>query len=147
MSDQNEKPILTDPEPEEPKRKKRRPRKKKEDKKEEERIQQEQTQEQTQESVSQEKMNEQDILDDLGVNVNFQFLMTIRDILVNITPRVNWNSNELIPVGMVIRDLNNISANVSEQLSQSDIKNNEEEEEDDDEEDFADADETSEVIN
>jgi len=33
MSDQNEKPILTDPEPEEPKRKKRRPRKKKEDKK------------------------------------------------------------------------------------------------------------------
>ena len=144
MSDQNENPILADPEPEEPKRKKRRPRKKKEDKKEEENTQQENTQQvQTQESVSQEKMNEEDMLDELGINVNFQFLMTIRDILVNITPRVNWNSNELIPVGMVIRDLNNISANVNEQLSQ---KNNEEEEEED-EEDFADADETSEVIN
>lgn len=139
MSDQNENPILADPEPEEPKRKKRRPRKKKEDKKEEENTQQEQTQE----SVTQEKINEQDILDELGVNVNYQFLMTIRDILVNITPRVNWNSNELIPVGMVIRDLNNISANVNEQLSQ---KNNEEEEEED-EEDLADVDETSEAIN
>tara|TARA_Y100000389_G_C17316920_1_gene440965 strand:+ start:444 stop:863 length:420 start_codon:yes stop_codon:yes gene_type:complete len=139
MSEQSETPIFADPEPEEPKRKKRRPRKKKEDKKEEENTQQEQTQE----SVTQEKINEQDILDELGVNVNYQFLMTIRDILVNITPRVNWNSNELIPVGMVIRDLNNISANVNEQLSQ---KNNEEEEEED-EEDLADVDETSEAIN
>ena len=43
--------------------------------------------------------------------------MTIRDILINISPRVNWNAQELLPVGMILRDLNNISANVNEQFS------------------------------
>ena len=43
--------------------------------------------------------------------------MTIRDILINISPRVNWNAQELLPVGMILRDLNNISVNVNEQFS------------------------------
>tara|TARA_B100001094_G_scaffold258111_1_gene257813 strand:+ start:66 stop:497 length:432 start_codon:yes stop_codon:yes gene_type:complete len=143
MSDKNEETIVADPEPEEPKRKKRRPRKKKEEDKKEDSVVQLKEQEQGQNS-EQEQNSEQDMLDDLGINVNFQFLMTIRDILVNITPRVNWNPNELIPVGMVIRDLNSIATNVNAQLSQTDKKNNEEEEDDDEDDDV---DETSEVIN
>ena len=150
MSDkaENETPVFQDAEPEEPKRKKRRPRKKatsSPEKKEEANQESEQTPEQSA-GQTPEQTVDQDMMDELGVNVNFQFLMTIRDILINVSPRVNWNANELLPVGMIIRDLNSIATNVKEQLSQE-KKNNEEEEEDDDEEDFADADETSEVIN
>ena len=146
MSDkgENENPVLQDAESEEPKRKKRRPRKKttpSPEKKEEANQESEQTPEQSA-GQTPEQTVDQDMMDELGVNVNFQFLMTIRDILINVSPRVNWNANELLPVGMIIRDLNSIAANVKEQLSQE-KKNNEED--DEDEED--DVDETSEEIN
>ncbi len=158
MSDKvdNESPVFQDADPEEPKRKKRRPRKKttpSPEKKEEVNQESEQsagqsagqtagqTAEQS-EGQTAEQTVDQDMMDELGVNVNFQFLMTIRDILINVSPRVNWNANELLPVGMIIRDLNSIASNVNEQLSQE-KKNNEEE----DEEDEDDVDETSEEIN
>ena len=146
MSDKvdNETPVFQDADPEEPKRKKRRPRKKttpSPEKKEEVNQESEQSADQSAGQTT-EQSAEQDMMDELGVNVNFQFLMTIRDILINVSPRVNWNANELLPVGMIIRDLNSIAANVNEQLSQG-KKNNEEE----DEEDEDDVDETSEEIN
>ena len=146
MSDKvdNETPVFQDADPEEPKRKKRRPRKKttpSPEKKEEVNQESEQSADQSAGQTT-EQSAEQDMMDELGVNVNFQFLMTIRDILINVSPRVNWNANELLPVGMIIRDLNSIAANVNEQLSQG-KKNNEEEDEDDED----DVDETSEEIN
>ena len=146
MSDKvdNETPVFQDADPEEPKRKKRRPRKKttpSPEKKEEVNQESEQSADQSAGQTT-EQSAEQDMMDELGVNVNFQFLMTIRDILINVSPRVNWNANELLPVGMIIRDLNSIAANVNEQLSQR-KKNNEEEDEDDED----DVDETSEEIN
>ena len=141
MSDKvdNETPVFQDADPEEPKRKKRRPRKKttpSPEKKEENQVTEQTTEQSEGQTV------DQDMMDELGVNVNFQFLMTIRDILINVSPRVNWNANELLPVGMIIRDLNSIAANVNEQLSQE--KKNNEDEEDEDEDDV---DETSEEIN
>ena len=150
MSDKvdNETPVFQDADPEEPKRKKRRPRKKttpSPEKKEEVNQESEQSAGQSAGQTAEQSEGQtvdQDMMDELGVNVNFQFLMTIRDILINVSPRVNWNANELLPVGMIIRDLNSIAANVNEQLSQE--KKNNEDEEDEDEDDV---DETSEEIN
>jgi len=144
MSDKDENEITTqDPVPEQdiPKKKKKRPRKKAPVEKTEEVTHTSEQPDQTQEQSS-EQTPDQDMLDELGVNVNFQFLMTIRDILINVSPRVNWNANELLPVGMIIRDLNSIATNVNEQLSQGKKKNEEEDEEEED-----DVDETSEGIN
>ena len=110
--------IIEEPNVETPesgnKKKKRRPRKKKEEPKEEQT--EGQTEEQT-EGQNEQAENLDNPLENLTVNVSFQFLMTIRDILINISPRVNWNAQELLPVGMILRDLNNISANVNEQFS------------------------------
>ena len=150
MSDKDENEIITqDPVPESdgPKKKKKRPRKKVpvSEKTDEVTHTSEQMSGQTQEQSSEqssEQTPDQDMLDELGVNVNFQFLMTIRDILINVSPRVNWNANELLPVGMIIRDLNSIATNVNEQLSQGKKKYEEEDEEEED-----DVDETSEGIN
>ena len=111
--------IIEEPKVETPdsgnKKKKRRPRKKKEDPKEEE-PKEEQNPGQN-EGQNEPTENLDNPLEDLSVNVSFQFLMTIRDILISISPRVNWNAQELLPVGMILRDLNNISVNVNEQFS------------------------------
>ena len=111
--------IIEEPKVETPdsgnKKKKRRPRKKKEEPKEEE--QNEGQNEGQNEEQNEPAENLDNPLENLTVNVSFQFLMTIRDILINISPRVNWNAQELLPVGMILRDLNNISANVNEQFS------------------------------
>ena len=115
--------IIEEPKVETPdsgnKKKKRRPRKKKEEPKEEE-PKEEQNEGQNEgqnEEQNEPAENLDNPLENLTVNVSFQFLMTIRDILINISPRVNWNAQELLPVGMILRDLNNISANVNEQFS------------------------------
>ena len=111
--------IIEEPKVETPdsgnKKKKRRPRKKKEEPKEEE-PKEEQNEGQN-EGQNEPTENLDNPLEDLSVNASFQFLMTIRDILISISPRVNWNAQELLPVGMILRDLNNISANVNEQFS------------------------------
>ena len=134
--------IIEEPKVETPdsgnKKKKRRPRKKKEEPKEEENEEQ---------NEPKENPNIDNPLENLTVNVSFQFLMTIRDILINISPRVNWNAQELLPVGMVLRDLNNISANVNEQFSNIAEGNTEGETEGDVEDDDDDPVPESEVIN
>ena len=114
--------IIEEPKVETPdsgnKKKKRRPRKKKEEPKEEPKEEQNEEQNEGQnEGQNDPAENLDNPLENLTVNVSFQFLMTIRDILINISPRVNWNAQELLPVGMILRDLNNISANVNEQFS------------------------------
>ena len=125
--------IIEEPKVETPdsgnKKKKRRPRKKKEEPKEEE-----QNEEEPKEGQNEPTENLDNPLEDLSVNVSFQFLMTIRDILISISPRVNWNAQELLPVGMILRDLNNISANVNEQLSNINEGDTEGDVEDDDDE-------------
>ena len=128
--------IIEEPKVETPdsgnKKKKRRPRKKKEEPKEEE-PKEEQNEGQN-EGQNEPTENLDNPLEDLSVNVSFQFLMTIRDILISISPRVNWNAQELLPVGMILRDLNNISANVNEQLSNINEGDTEGDVEDDDDE-------------
>ena len=128
--------IIEEPKVETPdsgnKKKKRRPRKKKEEPKEEE-PKEEQNEGQN-EGQNEPTENLDNPLEDLSVNASFQFLMTIRDILISISPRVNWNARELLPVGMILRDLNNISANVNEQLSNINEGDTEGDVEDDDDE-------------
>ena len=113
--------IIEEPKVETPdsgnKKKKRRPRKKKEEPKEEEQNEGQNEEQNEEQNGPAENTNLDNPLENLTVNVSFQFLMTIRDILINISPRVNWNAQELLPVGMILRDLNNISANVNEQFS------------------------------
>lgn len=43
---------------------------------------------------------------DITVPVNLQFLVVVRNVLTSITPRVNFEPHELLPSGMILRDLN-----------------------------------------
>ena len=44
------------------------------------------------------------------LNVSVPFLLNIRDLLISITPRTNWQSNELLNAGMILEHLNRINS-------------------------------------
>lgn len=47
---------------------------------------------------------------DETLNVSVPFLLNIRDLLISITPRTNWQSNELLNAGMILEHLNRINS-------------------------------------
>jgi len=76
---------------------------------------------------------------DMDIRIKYGFIKVLYNNLLSINSRFNWNPDELVAMGMVFRDLNNIEANVyntvmqQQQQETEPIQEVEEEEEEPDE--------------
>ena len=59
--------------------------------------------------IEEKNNSENSIQEEPIINVRLSFLLTIRKMLMNISPRVNWHHDELLPAGLILRDLNSIA--------------------------------------
>ena len=84
--------------------------------------------------------------EDFDIRMKFSFLKAIQSVLLRANAKVHWDPEDLIPAGMLIRDIDNIIKNLErEQIMiqvQNQLKNNGEKNDDVEEED-----EESEEIN
>ena len=114
MNEEDIKTILEEPIPKGPaKKNKRKQNKKQVKKKEESRPKTPEPEEliknveqQGQEQEQQEQ--EQQSMDEISIPMSLSFIVFIRNLLNNITPRTKWRPEELAPVGMAINELTNI---------------------------------------
>lgn len=84
--------------------------------------------------------------EDFDIRMKFSFLKAIQSVLLRANAKVHWDPEDLIPAGMLIRDIDNIIKNLErEQIMiqvQNQLKNNDEKVDEVEEED-----EESEEIN
>ena len=74
--------------------------------------------------VNQEQQNR-----DIRIPINLRFLESINDILLLANSRVSWRPQELIPVGMILKDLDEIIGFYNNQIEEK-IKNEKNEKQD-----------------
>jgi hypothetical protein len=67
---------------------------------------------------------------DMDVRIKYGFIKTLHNNLMSINRRMNWDPNELVAIGMIFRDLQNIELTVFNTV----MKNEEEEDEEGEEE-------------
>ena len=70
---------------------------------------------------------------DMDIRIKYGFIRTLHNNLLSINGRVNWNPEELMPIGMIFRDMNGIERTVFNQVM-TNIENEDEEEEVEEEE-------------
>ena len=98
------------------------------------------TQQQPQQPVQEDRPSVPQIPPDFDIRMKFSFLKAIQEVLLRANAKVHWDPDDLIPAGMLIRDVNNIINNLDkEQImiqvqNQLSIENEEEEEEEETEE-------------
>lgn len=74
---------------------------------------------------------------DFDIRMKFSFLKAIQEVLLRANAKVHWDPEDLIPAGMLIRDVNNIIKNLEKEQIMIQVQNQlnmENEEEDVDEE-------------
>lgn len=75
---------------------------------------------------------------DFDIRMKFSFLKAIQEVLLRANAKVHWDPEDLIPAGMLIRDVNNIIKNLEKEQIMIQVQNQlnmeNEEEEDPDEE-------------
>ena len=116
MNEEDIKTILEEPIPKGPaKKNKRKQNKKQVKKKEESRPKTPEPEEliknveqQGQEQEQEQQEQEQQSMDEISIPMSLSFIVFIRNLLNNITPRTKWRPEELAPVGMAINELTNI---------------------------------------
>jgi len=76
------------------------------------------------------RQNVPSVPDDFDIRMKFSFLKAIQQILLRANAKVHWDPEDLIPAGMLMRDIDNIIKNLEkEQIMiqvQNQLKNNEE---------------------
>ena len=78
--------------------------------------------------------NDEKINYDVNVPINFEFLCNIYNLLLTSNSRISWEPDELIPIGVTLRDLKNtiafyqkaIMEKQEEELKEEDLKEDEE---------------------
>ena len=66
-----------------------------------------------------------DEIEDIRIPINLKFLESVNDLLLIANSRISWRPNELIPAGMILKDLEGMIGHYNQQLEQ---KNNEDKE-------------------
>ena len=80
------------------------------------------------------KNDDEKINYDVNVPINFEFLCNIYNLLLTSNSRISWEPDELIPIGVTLRDLKNtiafyqkaIMEKQEEELKEEDLKEDEE---------------------
>ena len=101
------------------KEKKKRERKDKKEKKEAEKKAL-----QEQKTNKEEKVNEPNF--NVNVPINFEFLCSVYNLLLTSNSRIHWEPDELIPIGMTLRDLKGMIAYYENAIKQKNKESNEE---------------------
>ena len=81
---------------------------------------------------------------DMDIRIKYGFIRTLHNNLLSINGRVTWTPEELMPIGMIFRDMNGIERTVFNQVM-TNIDNEDEEEEEVEEEEVEEV--TSEDVN
>ena len=94
---------------------------------------------QPQQPVQEDRPSVPQIPQDFDIRMKFSFLKAIQEVLLRANAKVHWDPEDLIPAGMLIRDVNNIIKNLEKEQIMIQVQNqlnmaNEEEEEEPDEE-------------
>jgi hypothetical protein len=71
---------------------------------------------------------------DMDVRIKYGFIKTLHNNLMNINRRMNWDPNELVAIGMIFRDLQNIELTVLNTVMKNEDDDEEEGEEEPEEE-------------
>jgi hypothetical protein len=114
MNEEDIKTILEEPIPKGPAKKNKRKQKKHQVKKKEESRPKTPEPEELIKNVEQQgqgqeqQEQEQQSMDEISIPMSLSFIVFIRNLLNNITPRTKWRPEELAPVGMAINELTNI---------------------------------------
>tara|TARA_B110000285_G_C15010983_1_gene556425 strand:- start:655 stop:999 length:345 start_codon:yes stop_codon:yes gene_type:complete len=100
-------------------------------------IQQQKKQNDSPKSIKIQKQNDSPIsnqipkqpegIEDIRVPVSLKFLESINDLLLLANSRISWRPNELIPAGMILKDLEGMIGYYNQHLEQT--KNNTDKEE------------------
>ena len=80
-----------------------------------------------------ERSDIQEKMMDMDIRIKYGFIRTLHNNLLSINGRVNWSPEELMPMGMIFRDMNGIERTVFNQVM-TNIENEDEEEEVEEEE-------------
>lgn len=67
-------------------------------------------------------------IEDIRIPVNLKFLESVNDLLLLANSRISWRPNELIPAGMILKDLDGIIGYYNQRLEEQ-HKNNKDKEE------------------
>ena len=80
-----------------------------------------------------ERSDIQEKMMDMDIRIKYGFIRTLHNNLLSINGRINWTPEELMPIGMIFRDMNGIERTVFNQVM-TNIENEDEEEEVEEEE-------------
>ena len=78
---------------------------------------------QEQKTNKEEKVNEPNF--NVNVPINFEFLCSIYNLLLTSNSRIHWEPDELIPIGMTLRDLKGMVAYYENAFKQKNKESNE----------------------
>tara|TARA_B100000214_G_C23973540_1_gene631452 strand:+ start:5226 stop:5600 length:375 start_codon:yes stop_codon:yes gene_type:complete len=78
---------------------------------------------QEQKTNKEEKVNEPNF--NVNVPINFEFLCSIYNLLLTSNSRIHWEPDELIPIGMTLRDLKGMVAYYENAIKQKNKESNE----------------------
>ena len=78
---------------------------------------------QEQKTNKEEKVNEANF--NVNVPINFEFLCSVYNLLLTSNSRIHWEPDELIPIGMTLRDLRGMIAYYENAIKQKNKESNE----------------------
>ena len=78
---------------------------------------------QEQKTNKEEKVNEPNF--NVNVPINFEFLCSVYNLLLTSNSRIHWEPDELIPIGMTLRDLKGMVAYYENAIKQKNKESNE----------------------
>ena len=78
---------------------------------------------QEQKTNKEEKVNEANF--NVNVPINFEFLCSVYNLLLTSNSRIHWEPEELIPIGMTLRDLKGMIAYYENAIKQKNKESNE----------------------
>tara|TARA_B100001094_G_scaffold298450_1_gene322323 strand:- start:2421 stop:2795 length:375 start_codon:yes stop_codon:yes gene_type:complete len=78
---------------------------------------------QEQKTNKEEKVNEANF--NVNVPINFEFLCSVYNLLLTSNSRIHWEPDELIPIGMTLRDLKGMIAYYENAIKQKNKESNE----------------------
>tara|TARA_Y100000817_G_C16714954_1_gene481017 strand:- start:10 stop:384 length:375 start_codon:yes stop_codon:yes gene_type:complete len=78
---------------------------------------------QEQKTNKEEKVNEPNF--NVNVPINFEFLCSVYNLLLTSNSRIHWEPDELIPIGMTLRDLKGMIAYYENAIKQKNKESNE----------------------
>ena len=83
-----------------------------------------QQKEEVKQATQEVRPNVPSIPEDFDIRMKFSFLKAIQQLLLRANSKVHWDPEDLIPAGMLIRDIDNIIKNLEKEQIMMQVQNN-----------------------